>query len=143
MKTISFGIAKLMNITQELGQEIERDYENNFQGPFPLRDVRKLRPIDRKNWDSLHAALDMFFMYIAGYASSAARLGRRPRKELADARKNLARSFFEVHDSLAHYGNAITEKFTPNLFKDLATVESLRKQLLVLMDKILADDIPS
>jgi hypothetical protein len=80
----------------------------------------------------------MYFAYVAGYASSATRLGRRPRLELAGAKKNLGKSFFQMHGSLAHYGNAITEEFAPELFCQLATVESLRKQLLVLMDKILS-----
>lgn len=128
-----------MDTAKKLGLEIENNYENHFQGPFPLKDVHKLKSFDQKNWMSLHTSLDMFFAYVAGYASSASRLGRRPHTELADARKNLAKSFFEKHDSLANYGNAINEKSTPDLFRRLATVESLRKKLLLLMGQILQD----
>ena len=130
-----------MKTLEKLAQDIEREYFDSFSSsPFPLKDVFKLKAIDRKNWNLLHAGLDNYFMYVAGYASGAVRLARRPRSELAEAKKNLARSFFETFDSLSHYGGAINKKATPELFQQLTTIERLRKQLVVLMDEILRHD---
>src|SRR5579872_171801 len=128
-----------MTIDEKLARQIEQEYRNDFISPFPLDDVRKLKTIDPYNWQSLHGGLDMYFAYIAGYASSALRLGRRPLPEIAEARKYLSQSFFERYDSLAPYSHGITKEATPNLHARLETVEELRKQLLVLMDNIQAE----
>jgi|SRR5579864_9035853 len=128
-------------IESTLAQQIKQDYEENFSQPFPLDDVLKLKNVDPFNWDRLHGELDLYFAYVAGYASSALRLDRRPLSEISEARKYLSQPFFERHESLAPYSHGITKEATPNLHARLETVEELRKQLLVLMDKILAKSI--
>src|SRR5262249_3742329 len=130
-----------MAIEGKLAKQIEQDYRNDFVSPFPLDDLRKLKTIDPRNWQSLQGGLDMYFAYVAGYASSALRLDRRPLSEIAETRKYLSQSFFERYDFLAPYARAITKESTPNLYNTLGTVEKLRKQLLVLMDKILAEPV--
>jgi hypothetical protein len=132
-----------MTIEKKLAQQIEQEYRSDFVPPFPLEDVLKLKTIDPRNWQSLHGGLDLYFAYVAGYASGAQRLDRRPLSEIAEARKYLSQSFFERHDSLASYSKAITEESTPNLFHRLETVEKLRKQLVVLMDQILSEPVAS
>lgn len=126
-----------MPIDERLGKQIEHEYRSDVVHPFPLDDVRKLKAIDSRNWESLHAALDMYFAYVAGYASSALRLDRRPLSEIAEARKRLSEPFFERHKALAPYRRGITKEATPSLHARLEAVEKLREQLLVLMDKIL------
>jgi hypothetical protein len=120
-----------------LAQKIKQQFEAECLSPFPLDDVHKLRSRDAENLALLHSQLEMYLSYIAGYASSADRLERRPRAELVKARQYLSRSFFEKHSSLAAYGDVITQEFTPNLFRDLSTADKLRKELLVVIDEIL------
>lgn len=79
----------------------------------------------------------MYLSCIAGYASSADRLGRRPRAELIETKRNLSQSFFEKYHSLTVYRDAITENSTPKLFRDLLIADKLRKELLVVIDEIL------
>src|SRR5262249_25690259 len=111
--------------------------------PFPRNDLRKLKSIDPDKWSALHGELDLYLAYIAGYASSADRLQRRPRAELIEARRYLSESFFEKHPSLAVYRGVITEEFTPNLFRELAAAEKVREELLVAMDEILSETAPN
>ncbi len=127
-----------MAIEKKLANQIEQEYRDDCVPPFPLDDVRKLKSIAPHNWQSLHGALDMYFAYVAGYASSAVRLDRRPLSEISEARKYLSQSFFERHKSLAPYSKGITKELTPNLHARLEATEKLRKLLLALMDKILA-----
>ena len=131
-----------MTIEEDLARQIEHEYQSDVVHPFPLDDVRKLKAIDPRNWQSLHAALDMYFAYISGYASSALHLGRRSLSEIAEARKYLSEPFFDKHGSLAPYSQGITKEETPALHARLETVENLRKRLLVLMDRILSERVP-
>lgn len=128
-----------MAIEEKLAKQIEQEYRNDFVPPFPLDDLRRLKAIDPCNWQSLHGALDMYFAYVAGYASSALRLDRRPLSEIAEARKYLSQPFFERYHSLSPYSQGINKEATPNLHARLETVERLRKQLLLLMDRILTE----
>ena len=123
-----------MAIEEKLAKQIELEYRNDVVHPFPLNDLRKLKDIDPRNWQALHAALDMYFAYIAGYASSALRLDRRPLSEIAEVRKYLSQPFFEKHKTFALYSYGITKEATPNLHARLEAVEKLRRQLLMLVD---------
>ena len=130
-----------MPIDKALAEQVEQRYQNELLGPFPLDDVRKLKSVDQRNLPSFHAGLDMYFAYVAGYASRARRLDRRPIKEIAEARQVLSKSFFERQPQLGAYSGAITKHFTPDLFRELEATESVRKQLLVLMDQILEEPV--
>jgi len=121
-----------------LAHAIKQRFDADRQFPFPLEDVKKLRSLDPENLTLFHGQLEMYLSLIAGYASSADRLGRRPRAELLKARGSLGRSFFEKYGSLMVYRDAITAEFTPNLFRTLTTADRLRQELLVLLDEILA-----
>src|SRR5437773_5099705 len=125
-----------MNFT--LAQMIKQQYKQDCQTPFPLEDVRKLRSRDSENYVLLHGQLELYFSYIAGYASSADRLDRRSKAELIEAKNYLSQSFFERYPVLAGYREAITPEFTPNLFRDLARADKLRNEILVIIDSILA-----
>ncbi len=130
-----------MTSQKELARQIEQQYQTQFVPPFPLDDVQKLKATDASNLQSLHASLNAYFAYVAGYAVSASRLNRRPLSEIAEARKYLSEAFFDRHSSFASYRSAITGEFTPDLFHRLETVEGLRKQLVVLMDQILSEPV--
>jgi hypothetical protein len=123
-----------------LAQTIKQQFDSEFTHPFPTAEVGKLRSVDSKNLGQLHGELDLYFSSIAGYASSADRLARRPRAELIEARKKLSHSFFERHRSLIVYRDAIKQDFTPNLFRRLATADRLREELLVVIDDILGKE---
>ncbi len=124
--------------TRTIEQSIKEQYESELLRPFPLKDLIRLKSIDPDKWGVLHGELDLYFAYIGGYASSADRLQRRPKAELIEARRYLSESFFEKYQSLAVYRDVITEEFTPNLFRELAAADKLRKELLVVMDQILS-----
>ncbi len=123
-----------------LAQTIKQQFEEECLSPFPLEDVKKLRSRDPENLALFHGQLEVYLSSVAGYASSADRLGRRPRAELVQAREYLSRSFFEKYTSLTVYREAITAELTPNLFRDLATTDNLRKELLVVIDEILQNE---
>jgi len=123
-----------------LAHMIKQQFEEDCLSPFPLEDVKKLRSRDPENLALFHGQLEMYLSSIAGYASSADRLGRRPRAELAQAREYLSQSFFEKYTSLTVYRDAITPEFTPNLFRDLTTADKLRKELLTVIDGILQNE---
>lgn len=122
-----------------LGQRIKRQFHDELMSPFPLEDVRKLRSLDPGNYVLLHGQLEMYLSFIAGYASSADRLGRRSRAELIEGRKRLSQSFFERYPSLAVYRAAITQESTPKLFRELESANKLREELLVVIDEILGE----
>ena|SRR5438552_1926284 len=122
----------------DLAQKIEQQFRDEFIYPFPLDDVLKLKLVDPRNWNYLHGFLDLYFADIAGYAYQASRLDRRPKAKLLEAKEYLSKPFFEKHSSLAIYRDAITAKSAPHLFKNMETVEQLRKELLVLIDKVLS-----
>src|SRR5436309_679878 len=126
---------------ENIAQKIKKQFEAECRLPFPLGDVRKLRLRDAKNLTLLHGQLEMYLSYIAGYASSADRLERRPRAELVDAREYLSQSFFEKFGSLTTYRDVITPEYTPDLFRELATADKLRKELVVLIDEILGQPL--
>jgi hypothetical protein len=122
-----------------LGQRIKKLYKAQFRGRFPLADVNRLGTRDFQNLDLLHACLDSYLFYIAGYADGADRLRRRPRAELAEARRNLSLSFFDKQQALAVYRDWVTKEFTPDLFRELAIADELRTELLVEIDQILSE----
>src|SRR5947209_18842195 len=110
-------------IESSLAQKIRQKYEENFNHPFPLDDLLKLKRLDPFNWNRLHGELDLYFSTVAGYAYRADRLWRSSKKKLLEAKFCLAQSFFEKHPSLSIYENAITKELTPNLFARLVTVQ--------------------
>ena len=120
------------------GLKIKQRFEAECRSPFPLGDVKKLRACDPEKVELFHGHLEQYLSYIAGYASSADRLERRPRAELVKATEYLSQSFFERYGSLAIYKDAITPELTPNLHHDLVTANELRKELLLAMDETLS-----
>jgi hypothetical protein len=121
------------------GRQIKQLYMAQFRGRFPLADVNRLGTRDSQNLDLLHACLDSYLFYIAGYAEGADRLRRRPRAELAEARRNLSQSFFDKHQAFAVYRDWVTKEFTPDLFRELAIADKLRTELLVEIEQILSE----
>ena len=121
-----------------LAQRIQRQFEQDCRGPFPLDDVRKVCSSDPEDLPVFHGQLEIFLSSIAGYASRADRLGRRPRAEILEARRKLSQPFFEKHKHLKKFQGAITPKATPNLFRELTTAEKLRTELLTVIDEILS-----
>ena len=122
---------------QNLAREIRQQFEDDC-APFPSEDVRKLGSISGGDILLFHGQLEMHLSTIAGYASRADRLGRRPRAELIEAGKYLSQSFFEKYPSLAVYRDAITQDSTPQLFRDLLMADKLRQELLVVINGIMA-----
>ncbi|HUK86506.1 MAG TPA: hypothetical protein VLT85_02495 [Terriglobales bacterium] len=112
-------------------------YEQFFLHPFPLEDVCKLESVNAEKWQYLHGELDLYFALVAGYASGADRLRRRPTAALVKARKDLSQPFFDRYAHLAIYRSSISSESTPHLFHNLELVEAMRKDLLVLIGELL------
>lgn len=120
-----------------LGEKIRQLYER-FLHPFPLDDVGKLESVNAEQWQYLHMGLDLYFAKVAGYASRADRLHRKPTAVLVEAREKLSKAFFEQNPHLAVYRNSITREDTPHLFEDMELVEAMRNELLGLLAELLA-----
>ncbi len=127
-----------------LAQKIVRSYENEFCGPFPRKDVNNVGDLFPNEKDIFHGRLEMYFSDIAGYASSADRLARRPKEELIEARTKLSKSFFGINPSLAIYKEYCNEKFAPELYRQMQIADNLRTDLVTIITEVLgANDATS
>ena len=82
--------------------------------------------------------LDAYCSFIAGYASSATRLERRPTTELWAALPKLRKSFFEACPEYKRLANYITNTETPALFHELEVADNLRFGLVRLIARLLS-----
>jgi hypothetical protein len=110
-------------------QRILERYEARPRSRFPTKDINKLTT-DPDERGRLHGRIDVYLSGIAGYASGAARLNRRPASELQAASKFLSQSFFEKYPEYALFRGRITEQETPDLFAQLEAAELNRADLL-------------
>jgi hypothetical protein len=121
----------------ELAQNLERLYEREFIRKFPHQDCFKLQKLHPRIAHALVPDLDMYFSFIAGYASSATRLEQRPRTELRAALPKLKRSFYEECPRYKRLAKYISGRDTPALFHDLEVSDRLRLGLATLITGIL------
>ena len=119
-----------------LAQRILERSERRRHSRFPTADINKLTSNDDER-NRLHGSLEMYLSGIAGYASGADRLTRRPQAELETGRQFLSRSFFDKHQEYARYRAKITERETPDLFGDLEIAELNRIDLLQEIERLL------
>jgi hypothetical protein len=120
---------------REAAAEVFRDYEENFRGPFPYADCRKLLSEAGGGYDGLIPALDMYFSNIAGYCSSVGRIAAWTDERKSEARRTLEKSFFEKHPEFSPLRPGITESDTPALFKGLTLCDNLRVRILGLLSE--------
>jgi|SRR6185437_9235460 len=116
--------------------EVENIYKTRFLVPFPYADCRWLISHENQQAESLIPELDMYFSVIAGYSSSATRLGERPATVLRRAREVLSLDLFETYPSLRLYRELITEQQTPTLYAHLQIAEQMRLGLLEIIETI-------
>jgi hypothetical protein len=121
----------------ELAQSLELLYEREFIHKFPYQDCFKLQKHHPRIAHALVPDLDMYFSFVAGYASSATRLEQRPRTELRAALPKLKRSFYEAYPRYKRLAKYISGGNTPALFRDLEVSDSLRLGLATLITEIL------
>lgn len=119
-----------------LAQRILERSDGRRHSRFPTADINKLTSNDDER-NRLHGSLEMYLSGIAGYASGADRLSRRPRAELEAGRQFLSRSFFDKHKEYAHYRAKITEDQTPDLFQEMEIAELNRTDLLEEIGRVL------
>ena len=123
--------------TRELATRIEHCSRWRPSKKFPYDDVAFLvrsHPAAKK----IIVDLDIFLSTIAGYADSARALSVCDNKKLLKARRDVARSFFEVFPRNKPCQELITEDSTPELHTQLRLAEELRADLLVLLDRVLS-----
>ena len=96
-----------------LAQEFEWLYRREFIHKFPYQDCFKLQKLHPRIAHALVPDLDVYFMFIAGYSSSATTLHQRPRVELRAALPNLKRSFYEACPNYKRLAKYITDSNTP------------------------------
>lgn len=77
-----------------------------------------------------YCTVEMFLSGVAGYASSADRLGRRPAEELQKARVFLSQSFFDRYPEYGPLKERVTPQDTPHLFAEMKAAEENRVELL-------------
>ncbi len=122
-----------------LAEDIARRYSEESSGPFPLADLTKLKSIDQFNWSRLHGELDLYFSAIAGYASRVLRIEKLSTEKLAVAEEHLSQCFFEKHPDLAHYRSAIDPVSMPDLVRRIQVFNSLRADLLALVEEVIGE----
>jgi hypothetical protein len=118
------------------GIQLEEIYVTHFRGSFPYADCRWLASHEGQPVEDLIPELDMYFSNIAGYSSSASRLGERPASVLRKARKTLALNFFETYPSCERYSGLITSEKTPKLYEQMRIAEQLRLELLEILELV-------
>jgi hypothetical protein len=121
------------------GLELEDFYKSRLLGRFPYSDCYWIAQNAPIKSEGLIPELDWYFANIAGYCSSASRLGNRPKGELQKAKKSLALSFFETFPRLAHIERLITPNQTPKLLERIEHSEQARLALLELLDSLEVD----
>src|SRR5678815_2981074 len=106
-----------MSDPSTFAQQIRKRFEARTRARFPGPDIKKLIPNDESALALLHGRIEMFVSGIAGYASSADRLEKRPKKELQAALDLLSKSFFDRHQEYAGLRKAVTPELTPDLYR--------------------------
>ncbi len=110
-------------------QKIKRRYQEREKAAFPTADIKTLVADDRSAFSLLHGRIEMFLSGVAGYASSADRLGRRSADELQKAREFLSQSFFDRYPEYGPLKEKVTLQGTPLLFAEMKTAEENRVEL--------------
>lgn len=123
-----------MNTHLELEKAIRDRMPGYAWGPFPAADIKKICP---NNTMDLHTAFDLYFAEIAGYSVSVKALRRKPPTDLRQVKDRLSASFFERYSEFDEHRTSITPENTPNLYRNLVTVEENRVDLVRLIDSIL------
>ena len=122
-----------------LAQELEWLYRREFIHKFPYQDCFKLQKLHPRIAHALVPDLVVYFMFIAGYSSSATTLHQRPRVELRAALPKLKRSFYEACPNYKRLAKYITDSNTPALFHDLDVSDRLRLGLTTLIAEFISD----
>jgi hypothetical protein len=119
---------------KSLALEVERRYGSDFVGRFPYKDCYALQKAYPKQTASIIPDLDEYFSFIAGYSSSAIRLGTRSEDELRNAVPKLRRSFFEKHPEYAEIKEAIGQMEV--LHHKMQVADELRQDLVTIMERL-------
>lgn len=120
-----------------LAQTIKQRYLERSGATFPTTDIKTLVSDDRSAFSLLHGRIEMFLSAVAGYASSADRLGRRSADELQKAREFLSQSFFDRYPEYGTLREKVTPQGTPLLFAEMSAAEENRVELLAEVNSIL------
>jgi hypothetical protein len=115
--------------------EIERLFRS-ISHPFPYDECRYLIKQRPEAGGALIPDLDLYFSTIAGYASSATSLARWSANRLAQARADLASSFFEQRPQYSELLAYVDTVATPSLFARLEAYEAIRVGLLELLREL-------
>lgn len=118
-------------------RRIKERFDVRVRAGFPTADIKKLIPGDANAISLLHGRIEMYLSGIAGYASSADRLGRRPEQDLQNARLFLSQTFFDKYQEYAPLKPRISSDQTPALFRELEVAEQNRLDLLEEVEKLL------
>jgi hypothetical protein len=121
------------------GEQIEMLYRSEFGGGFPYHDCYLLADSMGLPREDLIPELDLYFSQIAGYVSSASRLGSRSPAEIEKALQVLGKDFFQVFPHLQFLQDRINEEETPDLFRRMRAVEEMRSRLLHLLAGFIAN----
>jgi hypothetical protein len=127
-----------MNSMHDLGQRIEEQYRQKLlKQKFPYKDCYKLQEKYPQLKSGFIPDLDHYFSFIAGYSSSASRLGKRPLSELRTAVRKLENSFFVAHPKYAFITNELSGEQLPSLTGQLRITDELRLELVAIMRVLL------
>jgi hypothetical protein len=129
-----------MNDQSSAARRILERWRTRLRSPFPTADINKLIPDDVEARGLLHGRIDIYLSGIAGYASSADSLMRRPDKELRAARQFLSQAFFDKYPEYAPLRAKITPHDVPALFLKMEAAELNRLDLLDEVERLLKSE---
>lgn len=104
-------------------------YESDHP-PFPYEGCCAVLALSPGEFDGLIPDLDMFFSRIAGYASAVNKVDSWSASRVAQARADLANSFFEEDPEYELLQREITDALAPDLAEHLRFYEHLRVEIL-------------
>jgi hypothetical protein len=116
--------------------EIEQYFETAIKHPFPYEDCRWVVAHSNVNVEELIPDLDLYDSNIAGYASSATKLGSRTPEQLRKGLRSLQKDFFSTFPNYASCRDSITPERTPQLHRRLEALETIRLALLLLFEQL-------
>lgn len=123
----------------ELATELLSLYKEEYRGPFPYTDSRKLVSEDAERYQDLVPDLNVYFYQIASHCNGVKKVLKWQRERLLESQTWLAKSFFEAFPKYKPLESLITESNTPDLYSRMILCEKLRAKLLDLLSRLLSE----
>ena len=124
-------------LTEPLAEEILRTAQE-AKAPFPTSDCERVARQAGTDPQRLVSDLDTYFYDIWSPGNGVKKLSRKPDAWLRDLQAYLAQDFFSRYAHHAALQALITQENVPALYQRLQTLDRLRKDLILFLSELLA-----